>query len=87
MGDTTFVVTIFAIFVGLIMMLFEPGRALLGFTANQLWTGTLWLMGIVFGVMQVVLLRVWRAHVVVFRNLWFRNLVLPSVGKKTTRRD
>ncbi|HGM5506782.1 TPA: hypothetical protein ACKPYM_000772 [Stenotrophomonas maltophilia] len=87
MADSAYVITILTIFVVVILAMFEAGRSLLGFTFNQIWTLALWLFGILLGAAQVVLLRVWRAHVIVFRNLGFRNMVLPSVARRTTRRD
>lgn len=69
------------------MMLFSPTRALLGAILKQ---------GITLGAIagkfllntaQAVLANVWRAHLTLLVNLMPRAAALPSVGKKTTRRE
>lgn len=70
-----------------ICMMFAATRAVLSFVLGQFWTLALHLIGIAFGLIQAALMHVWRAHMIVGKNLMPRNSVLPSVSKKTVRRE
>lgn len=71
----------------IIVALFPPGRALLGFVVGQAWKLILHVGQILLAGAQASLVHVWRSHVVIARNLAPRGAVLPTVAKKTVRRD
>ena len=70
-----------------VMMLLPPTRALLAVVCGQLWKLLLWLGGIVLHQGTALLVRVGRAHMTIAANLLPRNAVLPTVAKKTTRKE
>jgi len=70
-----------------LLMLVSPGRALIGFLLNHLWRLGEWLFGVVINAIQAWLVKIMKAHMVVFRNLLPRVSVLPSVAKETVRKD
>jgi len=70
-----------------VLMLIPPGRALIGFVLNQLWRLGEWVFGVVINALQAWLVKILKAHMVVFRNLMPRVSVLPSVAKETVRKD
>lgn len=68
-------------------LLIPPLRAVLAVVFKQVWALLVWLGLLLWQQAQAIMLRVWRAHMVLFGNLLPRNAVLPSVAKKTTRKD
>jgi len=70
-----------------VLMLIPPGRALVGFVLNQVWRLSEWLFGVVINALQAWLVKIVKAHMVVFRNLLPRVSVLPSVAKQTVRKE
>jgi len=70
-----------------VLMLISPGRALIGFVLNQIWRLSEWVFGVVINALQAWLVKILKAHMVVFRNLMPRVSVLPSVAKETVRKD
>lgn len=70
-----------------VMLLLPPTRALLAVTCGQGWKLLLWVGGIVLHQGTAMLVRVGRAHMTIAANLLPRNAVLPSVAKKTTRKE
>jgi len=70
-----------------VLMLIPPGRALIGFVLNQVWRLSEWVFGVVINALQAWLVKILKAHMMVFRNLMPRVSVLPSVAKETVRKD
>lgn len=69
-----------------VLMLLPPGRAVLSFAGGQAWTLLTWLGAVILNAAQAAGMSILRAHGVILKNLFPRVMVLPSVGKKTTRR-
>lgn len=69
-----------------VVLLFPPGRALIGFVLQQAWKLLEWILGVLSGLAQAAAMEVWRAHLTILRNLMPRGAVLPTVAKKKTTR-
>lgn len=71
----------------IIIALFPMGRSLLGFIVGQAWKLILHVGNILLAGAQASIAHVWRAHMIIARNLAPRGAVLPTVANKTVRRD
>lgn len=87
MSDNTIVLLIQVTIGLIILIMFPPGRRLLWglAVAGGKLLSQLILTGLAWG--QAALAHIFRAHMVVLRNLRPRVTVLPTVARKSTRRD
>lgn len=70
-----------------IVMLFPPGRKMLGAAVGAVVKLLSGMFTVVFNTVQASAVYVVRQHMIVLRNLRPRITVLPTVVGKTTRRD
>lgn len=87
MSDNSIVLIIQAVIGLLIVLMFPPGRRLLWglAVAGGKLLGQLIQMALAWG--QAAMVHIFQAHMVVMRNLRPRVTVLPTVARKSTRRE
>lgn len=75
-------------FVLVMLLLFSPTRALLGWLFKQSWDGFKALCGVLYTVLHEVFTKLRDAHVVWFKNWMPRQFVIPSLRNgDATRRN
>lgn len=70
-----------------LMLLTKPTRGLLKGILKPTSGLIKWLYALLAGMGHKVGITIWRAHLIYLRNALPRNIVLPSVAVKTTRRQ
>lgn len=87
LSDSSVVLLIQIAVVLAIVLLFPPGRKLLGSVIGAVAKLMSAIFTVVLNTVQASAVYVVRQHLIVFRNLRPRITVLPTVVGKTTRRD
>lgn len=87
MSDTKIVLIIQVGIALIILLMFPPGRKLMWGLATAAGKVLSQVVSLALAWGQAGLLRIFRAHMVVFRNLRPRVTVLPTVARKSVRRD